>query len=167
MHPFLKDKILKQIGTSDGIPMVLIFEALGVEDDVQFYERGFSIPADLIKDLEIFRQKLSKISKVGRIFPVTLVGGRIQIDICAVDPNLLNQFSKRNMFFSHQPFLWEPPDLKKLYDANPEKLKELIQFLARKDKRQGDFYSSLFKSMEMAGTHSTLMTRTNKLSKQQ
>lgn len=77
-------EITKKLGSDDAPGLIAKLKALGVEDDAQFYERGISIPAVLVKNLESFQQELNTVSKFGRAFNVSLVKDRIQIDTCAM-----------------------------------------------------------------------------------
>lgn len=77
-------EITKKLGSADAPGLIAKLEALGVEDDAEFYERGISIPAVLVKNLEGFQHELSTVSKVGRALNVSLVDDRIQIDTIAM-----------------------------------------------------------------------------------
>jgi len=83
MKDGLKAEITKKIGSIDGPELISTLEAMGVGDDVQFYDRGISIPAGLIEDVQDFQRQLSTLSD-DRAFTVNVSKARIQINIYAV-----------------------------------------------------------------------------------
>ena len=89
MKDELKIEITKKIGSADAPGLISKLEELGISDDALLYDRGISIPAALVKDIESFQDELGSLSKVGRAFTVSVVDDRLQIDIVKMKPSSL------------------------------------------------------------------------------
>lgn len=75
------EKLMKEIGAADGVPLIALLRSIGAGDKVEQYDRDICIPSSLISDFPAFQKKLSSLSSVGRTFRTTLEDDRIKINI--------------------------------------------------------------------------------------
>lgn len=80
MKEALKVEITKQIGLIDSAELIPLLESYNLGADIQMDKHIISFPANLVKDIEKLKEQLRTLSKVGRLFPVSIVKNRIHIN---------------------------------------------------------------------------------------
>lgn len=93
MKEALKLEITKQVGLADSARLISLLESYKLGDDIQIDEYIISFSANLVKNVENLKKQLSTLSEVDRIFPISIINNRINIDTQAQSISSLTTYS--------------------------------------------------------------------------
>lgn len=89
INPANVETLTKTLGLADAPLFIAELKALDIGDDIKIHiningiDSHISIPKNSVKELSSFQAKLSKLSKVGRDFKISIEGDRILISVKA------------------------------------------------------------------------------------
>lgn len=95
MKTEFKIGIEKKIGSRDGARLIEFLKAWRLQDDIQFYDRGLTVPVLASLDVLMFRRAISTLSRCGRTFSTTVQDNRLHIDTVAMQASILRQYTPR------------------------------------------------------------------------